>query len=292
MRFLPGPSRLGRQLYADIQVWVSSRWLWIGGTLAVGLLAIYLWVQSGAVLSEFGDHTHADLLVPAESYGVFARSLSLIVEGVTLFGVLLGGTSIATETGSGRIRALMAQPLRRVEFFLSRFIRVQGATLLFYGLLVGFCYLFLEWRLGFGTVVAPEHPTNAALEYASRHGMMTRFVRILLLSILPVCVTVSVGLFISTLSRNGTQSLMVTIFVYLFVRGLATYPAGWVEDYIFLGGLHHFLEQGQDLANRSSPTYNAIMEHGPTDLFFLISLAAGTVLTLGAWMVFERKDLR
>lgn len=129
-------------------------------------------------------------------FGRTAASLvNLVLLIVPLMALTLGASAIAGERERGTLETLLAQPVRRGEVLLGKFIGLAAA-------------LMAALALGFGI-------TGSVLAVRGASANATQYATIFALSVLLGWAMLSVGFLISTLSRRSSLALGIAIFVWL-----------------------------------------------------------------------------
>src|SRR5262249_31707271 len=120
---------------------------------------------------------------------------NLVLLIVPLMGLTLGAASLSGERERGTLETLLAQPIRRGEVLLGKYIGLAVALL---GALAA----------GFGT-------TGAVLAWQGAASNASQFVAMFALSVLLAWSMLSVGFLISAVARRTTLALGAAIFVWL-----------------------------------------------------------------------------
>lgn len=208
-------------------------------------------------------------------FGRTAASLvNLVLLIVPLMGLTLGAAALAGERERGTLETLLAQPVRRVEVLIGKFVGLAGALL---GALAS----------GFGI-------TAAVLAAKGATTNSTQFLAIFVLSVALGWAMLSVGFLISAAARRTTLALGVSIFLWLalvflgdlgLMAGAATTQMsaaellGWtlcnplqVFKIFCVSGLHHSLDLLGPAGLYATQTFGALLPW----------LLAGV---LGAWVI-------
>jgi ABC-type transport system involved in multi-copper enzyme maturation permease subunit len=178
------------------------------GFFAVGLLCALIYVVADQLST-------ADT---ANAWGYVAFSMQLVFTDIGLiFIVVFSALLMAEETGAGTIRAALAAPLHRWEFYLAK-----AVTGLLYMLVLSTATLLLSLALGkvhydFGAV-----GDTLGIVY-SRGKIMQNFLLAYVLSWIPLGALVMYGLFISMIVRSPGAAVAVgisTIYLIDFTKHL------------------------------------------------------------------------
>jgi ABC-2 type transport system permease protein len=250
-------------------------------------LALALSVSGGNQLQRVGD---IPLLITPDRSGISVPVIALASTMkffLPLAVAIFAGESIAGEAASGSLRYILARPVSRTRYLLSKLVVALGLSL------VAVVVVPLAALLA-GTVAFGWHPFTAIDGSAST-------------AVHSAIVTFAVG---PSLTRLGIGTAyvgagMVSIFAFAFLLStLTTYPfaavAGGVgltlvsrvlnADYLpGVAVLHHWMPNNDvDLWEHffQSHAETAGMGH-----FLLVQAIYATVFLAGAWWWFERKDI-
>jgi len=162
----------------------------------------------------------------ANAWGYVALSMQLVFADIGLISILVfAALLIADETGSGTIRAALAAPVHRWEFYLAK--AISG---LLYMMVLSFVCLALSIALAtvhydFGAV------GDSLGEIYPEKAVLTNFLFAWALSWVPLAALVCYGLFLSTIIRSSGAAVAVsvgTLYVVEFTKHLAG-----IDPYIF-----------------------------------------------------------
>ncbi len=162
----------------------------------------------------------------ANAWGYVALSMQLVFTDIGLIFVLVFAAMLmADETRSGTIRAALAAPLYRWEFYLAK-----AATGLLYMIAMSLVCLVLSTLLarvhyGFGPVA------DSLGEVYSRKTVLANFLLAWVLSWVPLAAIVCYGLFLSTIIRSSGAAVAVSIGT-LYVIDFTKHLVG-LDPYIF-----------------------------------------------------------
>jgi len=154
----------------------------------------------------------------ANAWGYVALSMQLVFADIALIFVLVfAALLMADETRSGTIRAALAAPLGRWEFYLAK----AAAGLLYMAAMSGVCLLlsilFARARYRFGAV------GDSLGEIYSLRTVLANFVLAWVLSWVPLTAIVFYGLLLSTVVRSSGAAVAVsigTLYVIEFTKHL------------------------------------------------------------------------
>jgi ABC-type transport system involved in multi-copper enzyme maturation permease subunit len=186
------------------------------GLLMGGLICVLTWV----VANEIGKGNTAN------AWGYAALSMQLVFTDIGLIFVLVFAAMLMSdETRFGTIRAALAAPLYRWEFYLAK-----AATGLLYMMAMSLVCLVLSivlarTRYSFGPVA------DSLGEIYPRHTVLANFLFAWLLSWVPLSAIVFYGLFLSTIIRSSGAAVAVsigTLYVIDFTKHLVH-----LDPYIF-----------------------------------------------------------
>lgn len=164
---------------------LRNRWLLLY-TLAFAALAVGL-----ATLSRIGAG-----LTGFTGFGRTAASLvNLVILVVPLMGLTVGASGLAAERERGMLAYLLAQPVTRLEVFVSKFVGLGLA-------------LTASISLGFGLSVG-------LLASHSAHAEVGVFVRLVALSVMLALAMLAVGLLLSVVIRRSSTAIGAAVFVWL-----------------------------------------------------------------------------
>jgi ABC-type transport system involved in multi-copper enzyme maturation permease subunit len=186
------------------------------GLLMGGLICVLTYV----VADEIGTANTAN------AWGYVALSMQLVFTDIGLIFVLVFAAMLmADETRSGTIRAALAAPLYRWEFYLAK-----AATGLLYMIAMSLVCLVLSILLarahyGFGPVA------DSLGEIYSWKMALANFLLAWVLSWVPLAAIVCYGLFLSTIIRSSGAAVAVSIGT-LYVIDFTKHLVG-LDPYIF-----------------------------------------------------------
>jgi len=186
------------------------------GILAVGLLCVIIHFVAGSLSNA----------ATANAWGYVGFSMQLVFTDIgPIFIIVFAAMLVAEETGTGTIRAALAAPVHRWEFFLAKavtgllyMIVLTAAALLFSAALAKIHYHFGTVGDSFGVVY-------------SRNQAMRELLVGFALSWIPLSALVTYGLLISTLVRSPGAAVAVGIST-LFIIDFTKHLAG-LDPYIF-----------------------------------------------------------
>ncbi len=162
----------------------------------------------------------------ANAWGYTALSMQLVFTDIGLIFILVFAAMLMSdETRSGTIRAALAAPLHRWEFYLAK-----AATGLLYMMAMSFVCLILSVLLarthyGFGPVA------DSLGEIYPRSTVLANFLFAWLLSWVPLAAIVFYGLFLSTMIRSSGAAVAVSIGT-LYVIDFTKHLVG-LDPYVF-----------------------------------------------------------
>jgi len=186
------------------------------GLLMGGLICVLTYV----VADEIGTANTAN------AWGYVALSMQLVFTDIGLIFVLVFAAMLmADETRSGAIRAALAAPLYRWEFYLAK-----AATGLLYMIAMSLVCLVLSILLarahyGFGPVA------DSLGEIYSWKMVLANFLLAWVLSWVPLAAIVFYGLFLSTIVRSSGAAVAVSIGT-LYVIDFTKHLVG-LDPYVF-----------------------------------------------------------
>jgi ABC-type transport system involved in multi-copper enzyme maturation permease subunit len=239
------------------------------GLFAIGLLCVLIDV----VADQLGTAASAN------AWGYIGFSMQLVFTDIGLiFIIVFSAMLLAEETGTGTIRAALAAPVHRWEFYLAK-----AATGLLYMLLLSAAALLfslalamLRYRLGavgdsFGVVYSPGKVLQV---------LLLAYV----LSWIPLSALVMYGLFISTIVRNSGAAVAVgisTIYLIDFTKHLIG-----LDPYIFTRYIGYSWQVLQQVAQGMDYQWQP-------EVWKMIGLSSAYALaTFGAGLIiFQRQDL-
>ncbi len=162
----------------------------------------------------------------ANAWGYVAFSMQLVFADIGLIFVLVFATMLMVdETRSGTIRAALAAPLYRWEFYLAK----AAAGLLYMIAMSGVCLilsvLLARVHYGFGAVA------DSLGEIYSQRTVLANFLFAWVLSWVPLAAIVFYGLLLSTMIRSSGAAVAVSIGT-LYVIDFTKHLVG-LDPYIF-----------------------------------------------------------
>jgi|GEM_PF-3550687 len=248
---------------------------------ALLVLAIILCFKGVVLLAGGGESAAAGRGGSAFIY--LAESASMTLKLGWLLLLCFAAASVSGDRSRGMLRMLLARPVDRVAFLLSRsasLLVVGGLILLADGLVgTGYALLFKS----FSDVADPalQGPQFAA------SAMIWQVVRAYLMTYLGFAATLSLGLFVSTLCAHPTPAIAWAAGSGLALEGLRLVFGGDLGACIMTGyNSLHF--------ERLSRLARGIAEYTP-DGFFLMAAAVPIVhmlvLTTGAIVALRKADL-
>jgi ABC-type transport system involved in multi-copper enzyme maturation permease subunit len=186
------------------------------GLLMGGLICVLTYV----VADEIGTANTAN------AWGYVALSMQLVFADIGLIFVLVfAAMLLADETRSGTIRAALAAPLHRWEFYLAK----AAAGLLYMIAMSAVCLalsILLAWaHYAFGAVA------DSLGEVYSQRTVLTNFLFAWVLSWVPLAAIVFYGLLVSTMIRSSGAAVAVSIGT-LYVIDFTKHLMG-LDPYIF-----------------------------------------------------------
>lgn len=204
----------------------------------------------------------------------------------TTYLALVSGDVVAKESEDGNLRLLLARPVSRFQFLLSKFVAVQIYTvvlLLFFGLT---CYITASivrgWTGGFFIFLrTPPHPVAIFEAYEFKEGIWRYFGGVLALGLAFTTVS-SIGFMLSCFRIKPAAATIICISIVVADSVLRLLP--FLEDY-----RHWFLsyniERWLYVMKRPIPWSELINNYA-----FLFGMSA--VFFIVGWINFERRDLK
>jgi Cu-processing system permease protein len=167
----------------EVREAAASRWfiLYTLAFAALGLGVAYISAAGSGGLSSFGRTT--------------AGLINLVLLVVPLMALTAGAGAIASDRERGMLLYVLAQPVRRAEVLLGKYLGLAGALVSCISLGLGCCALILAYR---GQATEPRS-----------------FLRLAGLSIALALGMLSVGMLISTLARKASVAIGTAVFVWL-----------------------------------------------------------------------------
>jgi len=186
------------------------------GLLMGGLVCVLTYV----VADEIGTGNTAN------AWGYVALSMQLVFTDIGLIFVLVFAAMLmADETRSGTIRAALAAPLYRWEFYLAKAV----AGLLY---MIAMSLMCLVLSITLARVHYRFGPVADSLgEVYSQRTVLTNFLLAWLLSWVPLAAIVFYGLFLSTIIRSSGAAVAVSIGT-LYVIDFTKHLVG-LDPYVF-----------------------------------------------------------
>jgi ABC-type transport system involved in multi-copper enzyme maturation permease subunit len=239
------------------------------GIGAIGLLCVIIYAFAGQVSSA----------ASANAWGYVAISMELVFNDLgPIFILMFSAMLLSEETGTGTIRAALAAPVYRWEFYLAKavvgllyMLAVSLAALVFSAALARIHYQFGAVGDAMGIVYTPG-----------------RAVRELLLGIvlswIPLGALVMYGLLISALVRSPGAAVSAAIATF-FISEFAKHLVG-LDPYLFTKYLGHSWVTLQQLAQGLDYQWRPAVWK-----MLGLSLAYGTAAFGAGLAVFVREDL-
>ena len=239
------------------------------GFCLIGLVAVVIYFVAGQLSSA----------ASANAWGYVGFSMQMIFTDIGPITIIaFSARLMAEETGTGTIRAALAAPMHRWEFYLAK-----AVTGLLYMMLITAAALLFSVALGiihyhFGDV------TDAAGVIFTEKEALQSLLAAYLLSWIPLSALVMYGLLISTVIRNTGASVSVGI-SSLFLIDFTKHLAG-LDPYIFTRYINYSwlnllqLSQGLDFQWRPE-VWNMIALSG----------ISATVAFLAGLIIFVKQDL-
>lgn len=194
-------------------VWIVSR-KELREALYNKWLVVYTLIFAGLALSlsTFSQPT-VEFTALANYNRTVASLVNLVLLFVPLIGLLFGATSLASERETGVLDYLLAQPVRRAEVLLGKYIGVA-------------CALVASLNLGFGTA-------GVILAWRGAGGDANGYLITVILACLLGLAMLSIGFLISALATKTATALGGAIFMWLlfvFVGDLGLIGASLVTQ--------------------------------------------------------------
>jgi ABC-2 type transport system permease protein len=239
------------------------------GIFTVGLACVISYFVAGRLTSASSTN--------AWSYFAFSMQLVFADIGPILI-IVFSAMSLAEETGTGTIRALLAAPVHRWELYLAKaaigllyMLALSAAAALFSFALAKIHYDFGPVGDSFGVVY-------------SREKALHQFLLGYLLSWIPLVALVMYGQFISTIIRLPGAAVAVgtsTLFIIEFTKHLVG-----LEPYIFTKYICYswanLYQLGQGMDYQWQPDAGRMA---------ILSLASALVTFIAGLTIFVREDL-
>ncbi len=186
------------------------------GLLMAGLICVLTYV----VADEIGTSNAGN------AWGYVALSMQLVFADIGLIFVLVfAAMLLSDETRSGTIRAALAGPLHRWEFYVAKAAAGLVYMIAMSLVCLALSALLARARYGFGPVA------DSLGEIYSERTALTNFLLAWVLSWVPLATIVFCGLFLSTIIRSSGAAVAVSIGV-LYVIEFTKHLVG-LDPYIF-----------------------------------------------------------
>jgi len=215
----------------------------------------------------------------ANAWGYVALSMQLVFADIGLISILVfAALLMADETRSGTIRAALAAPVHRWEFYLAKTI-----TGLLYVVILSFVSLVLS--VGLATIHYDFGAVGDSLGEIYSYGtVLANFLFAWVLSWVPLAALAFYGLFLSTIVRSSGAAVAVSIGT-LYVVEFTKHLAG-IDPYIFTRYITYpwqiFGQMAQGVTYQWQPEVWKML--GLCGVYGVIAFAGGLVL-------FVRQDL-
>jgi ABC-type transport system involved in multi-copper enzyme maturation permease subunit len=239
------------------------------GFFCIGLLCLAIYLAAGQLSGGSAEN----------AWGYLAFSMQVVFTDLgPIFIINFAALLLAQETGNGTIRAVLAAPVRRWEFFAAKavigllyMVAISVAALGFSIVLAKINYHFSPVSDSFGVVYSQKE---------ALHEFLLGY----LLSWIPLVPLVAFGLFISTIIRTPGASVSVataTLLIIDFTKNLVGLgPYIFTKDLTFPWVVLLQLAQGTDYEWRPE-VWNMIILSGS---FAAVAFGAGLI-------IFVRQDL-
>jgi len=236
-------------------------------TVAVGCVIIYF--IAGQVTN----------MAAANAWGYVGFSMQLVSSDIgPIFVVMFAAMLVAEETGAGTIRAALAAPVYRWEFYLAKAVTgllymlvLSTAAVLFSAALAGIHYHFGAVSDSAGIVYGRDQ---------ALHGLLVAFA----LSWIPLSALVMYGLLISTVVRSPGAAVAVAVSTMILID-FTKHLVG-IDPYIFTRYINYSWLTFQQIAQGMDCQWQ------PEVWKMMTLCGVSAIVTFGAGLVlFVRQDL-
>lgn len=186
----------------------------------------------------------------------FVKSVKPILSVVGLFTIIIAAGIVSSEFSWGTIKLIMIRSFSRTQILLSKYITV---------ILFSFSLIFLLFIFSFclGAILFGTAGDPVQLTYRNGHvleeNMVIHLVKYFLLSSVNIWMVSSMAFMISTVFRNNSLALGLSLFVYLTGEMAAQFLASrfdWAKYILFANTDLNMYVSGTVLVNGMTPIFS------------------------------------
>lgn len=239
--------------------------------------AIFLMTFAVSALQSAGSGAVPDIVMPVDiGITLFIIAPILIaLSSLSKLSVRLCASSIARERESKTLYHLLVSPQPRAMAYLSKFIGAIGAVLP----MIVLVFAGVVWIIG--TSFVPHIEVGQATQLKNQ---------VLIASLVTTFLFASIGIFISTITRNEESAVNRGGWILKIMLALTTL---WIFLPIFNAASENTALMVEKITMLSPLTLNMIALYGGEmfNQYMLIQVGAGLVFLLGGMMIFVRQDV-
>lgn len=251
----------------------------------ISYLGIICVMLSSLVMVKSIAFTSSEMQITGFSFLITAM-LGVCTSILPLFVTIFSSIIVANEATHGTLRVILTQPIRRIEFLISKWIMSSMYMILLLIITFLIILLYAQFQYDFSDVIEED------LVVYSKGEMIVALLKSFTFLLFPLMATVTYGFFISVISKNVAVAVggaVGTLFTIEPIKHLLKFNHFNLTNYIFTSYLDLPLVMSSDMASGVGNPWKSDL----TDInrLVIVSLSYIIICWILSLIIFLKRDL-